>query len=112
MDLPDDRDERRKLLTERYGIPKRIHAGEPLRALGIREQVHPSDVIAYVYRSISAFDAYSQANQQFNDFPSYGPLIVSPTEVIGVLDYRSALPLLTDPACSDDTPSASSGPAG
>lgn len=111
-DLPEDREERRKLLTEKYGLPRRIHAGDPLRALDLRDTIHPSDVIAFVYPSLEAYNVYQQANQRFNSFATYGPLIVSPTEIIGVLDYRSVLPILTDPACSDDTPSASAGPGG
>jgi hypothetical protein len=95
-------------LRARYGMAKMLttaQAGDALRFLGKRHEVHPIDVIAFLYASQEACDAFADGNLRHNGSPDLGSY---PTGegVIGICDLRPQFAEFgvapTDPAKPDD----------
>ena len=95
----------RHRLIERYGRPKPVDAGEALRLIGKRDEVHPRDVIACVYQGDEAVDAFLDVNHRHEGMVSIGRVTVE-DGVLAVTDLRPQLrrmgSMVTDPALPDD----------
>jgi hypothetical protein len=87
-------------LRERYGKPIQVHGGDALRQLGLRGTIHPDGVVAFLYPSQGAADAYAAGNLEHHGHPDLGSYEVA-GGVVGVVDMRHALPKVTDPAEPD-----------
>jgi hypothetical protein len=85
---------------ERYGTPAQVRGGDALRRLGLRGTVHPDDVVAFLYPTQEAADAFAAANREHYGHPDLGSFPV-PGGVIGVSDMRHCLRVVTDPAKPD-----------
>jgi hypothetical protein len=106
---------RAKLVRE-HGQPKGVDAGLALRLLGRRHEVHPRDVVAFVYPSVEAERAYAEANEENWGHGRLGPMPVD-GGILGVTDLRPVQKRdwgiePTDPALPDnwrpDAPPAAS----
>jgi hypothetical protein len=79
-------------------------AGMALRLLGLRDQIHPDDVAAFIYTSREVQDAFAQGNLEHNGSPTYGPVMVD-CGLLSVVDMRSQMAEHdcppTDPALPD-----------
>lgn len=85
-----DHEQRRRQLEDAHGRPVLAGAGDALRLLGLRDRVHPLDVIAFVYRDQAAADAWAASNADHYGHPCLGTIPVD-GGVLGVLDLRPAL---------------------
>jgi hypothetical protein len=83
-------EERQQALYGAHGRPKQVDGGAALRLLGLRDRVHPIDVVAFAYRDQAAADAYAASNAEHHGLASLG---TAPCDggVVGVLDLRPAL---------------------
>lgn len=106
-----DEVERRRRLIAAHGRPPRFpDTGAALRLLELRDQVHPRDAIAFVYRDQQAAGAYAASNLDHSGLPSLGTVPVD-GGILGVLDLRPALMAkITDPALPDDWTPVRPGP--
>lgn len=103
--------ERRALLIARYGQPAQVDRAGALRLLGLRDAVHPRDVVAFLYRDQAAAGAFAASNAEHQGIPSLGTCLAE-GGVVGVLDLRPELARhaqqagqsweFTDPALPDD----------
>lgn len=80
-------EERHDALRARYGPIRQADAGMALRLAGLREKVHPLDVIAYLYQSREAAEAYAESNQEHYGHSSLA-VIPCDTGVTGIIDLR------------------------
>jgi hypothetical protein len=87
-------------LRERYGKPVQVHGGDALRQLGLRGTIHPDGVVAFLYPSQEAADAYAAGNLEHHGHTHLGSYAVA-GGVVGVADLRHALRKVTDPAEPD-----------
>ena len=102
---PDVRAQR-DVLYERYGMPVRLSAaGTVLRLMGRRDDIHPRDVVASLYPSVEAAEAFAALNREHFGHDVIGPVAV-PAGAVAVVDMRRTLAALqkqpTDPALPDD----------
>lgn len=88
-----DHGERQDRLIAAYGKPRPLFPpkyGEVLRMFGIRQFVHPRDVMIFAYRDQAAAEAWAKSNLEHYGHPSLGRM-VGGDEIIGVMDLRPAL---------------------
>ena len=101
-----DHEQRRARLIEQHGQPARFHGGAALLLLGRRDQVHPRDVIASLYRDQAAADAWAASNWDHFRHPTLGTALVEGAGVVGVLDLR---PMLMEHGCESTDPARPDG---
>lgn len=95
-------------LIARYGeptpLPRADRAGL-LRLFGRRADIHPYNVLAALYPSMAAAEAYAQANREVYGHDVLGPIPV-PADAVAVTDLRRELAAhgcqATDPGLPDD----------
>jgi len=96
-----------KELRERYGKPPSADCGAALRALGLREYIHPADAKAFLYPSREAADAFAAGNLRHHGHPDLGSY-ETPEGIVGLTDLRPALAeaagVTADPRLPDDAP--------
>ena len=92
---------RRARLAAAYGRPARFSSGEALRLLGLRDQVHPRDVIAWAYRDRAAANAWAYADWACYRHPSLGTVLAEGAGWVGVTDLR---PMLMEHGCESTAP--------
>lgn len=96
--------DRREEMWARYGVPKTVDTSVALHTIGRRQEVHPKDAIAFLYRDQEAADAFAVSNLEHYGHQSLGSY-ATPDGVVGVIDIRHAqLDLgrgVTDPAEAD-----------
>lgn len=96
--------ERRAQLAAEHGRARSVDRAAALRLLGLRETVHPNNVVAFTYRDRAAAQAYHASNADHQGVPSLG-ITTCDGGVIGVLDLRPVLTEYgnapTDPALPD-----------
>lgn len=110
----DDRRMRGETLRARYGQPTAVPSkkvGGLLRALGVRDQLHPRDCWACSYPSWEAAEAFAAANREHYGHDVIGPAVVG-EDVVCVIDLRKSIRELakdttpdwqpTDPALPDE----------
>src|SRR5205807_9953271 len=97
--------ERRAMLAARHGLPAPADPGDALRLIGARAQVHPRDVVAFVYRDDAAADAYAASNADHYGLPLLGRAApAAGGGVVGVLDLRPELTRRGLPETPPDLP--------
>lgn len=99
-ELPTDKDERFRWLTDNFGEPKQVQTIQALRAMRLRDRIHPNDCVAWMYPDPYTFHAYSTANWYFRKMPTWGPLITN-HGFLGVIDIRGHLKQATNPRHPD-----------
>jgi hypothetical protein len=85
----------------KYGYPERADAGDALRAVGKRGEIHPDNVCAFTYATREAADAFAAANLQDSGYPSAGIIQQDDGRWLGVVDLRPVELVIYDPALPD-----------
>src|SRR5215472_5091125 len=83
---------RAQLIAKHKHTPEQVpHAklATVLRAAGIRDEIHPNDCIAYVYKSRAEFRDWASTNNKYHGNHSYGPFVLEGLGLDGVVDYRN-----------------------
>ncbi len=99
----------RNVLRQRHGFPERVcgrdNIGAMLRALGVREYVHPADVVVSIYPDERAQQAYASAMLKHYGHQTIAAAPHPDGRVVAALDLRRALTDLglpvVDPAKPD-----------
>jgi hypothetical protein len=90
---------------------RQLDSARVLRYLGLRDQIHPFDVVAFVYPDRACFDASAKRDREL-----YGNDVLGPWEteagLVGIVDMRPQMlagwgMAPTDPALPDDITSRS-----
>jgi hypothetical protein len=78
-------------------------AGDALRKLGLRDQVHPRDVVGFRYATQEGWDESARSNLEHHGHADLGSFVTG-EGVTGLVDIRHAMPegQLTDPSKPDD----------
>ncbi len=101
-------DDWRDALRAAHGFPKRVcgrdSIGTILRALEVRESVHPADVVVSVYRNAQAQRAYAAAMLEHYGHRTIATQEHPDGEVVAVLDLRRALTDLGLPVVDPSKP--------
>jgi hypothetical protein len=87
-------------LRKRSGLMPRADRGEALRRLGVRELVHPDDVVAMLYPSQAVADEFAKSNLEGYGHPCLGSYETL-DGVVGMTDLRQVLLKPTDPTLDD-----------
>jgi hypothetical protein len=87
-------------LRARYGMMPRADRGQALRRLGVRDQVHPDDLVAMLYPCQAIADEFARANLDGYGHPCLGTYETR-DGVVGVTDLRHVLLKPADPAQDD-----------
>jgi hypothetical protein len=125
--VTEDHAARRAALTAAHGqpvpLPGQAAAAAVLRALGLRDRIHPRDAYAFTYRDQAAAGAWQHATWTRHATPALGTCVTEGGGVIGVYDLRGPQAAaardaggswqFTDPALPDDwTPPRPGGRVG
>jgi hypothetical protein len=111
-----DRDEAQKvrraqLIAKHRHTPEMIpHPQIPmvLRAAGIRSEIHPNDVVGFIYKSRAEARDWAMNNRKYHNSDSYGPYTLEGFGCVGIIDLRNQLVeaggSATDPKLPDNVP--------
>ncbi len=99
----------REELWAKYGRPavrRGSQAGDVLRALRLRDSLHPRDCVVGVYPSMEAAEAFAAANREHWGHEVIGPAVAN-GDVVDVVDLRPSMAKLSgwaqiDPALPDE----------
>ncbi len=98
----------RNALRAAHGFPRRVcgrdNIGAILRALEVRESVHPADVVVSVYQNARAQQAYAAAMLEHYGHQTIATQEHPDGEVVAVLDLRRALNELGLPVVDPSKP--------
>jgi hypothetical protein len=87
MDDYEAHQERHRTLVAQYGKPERIDGETALEAIGRPAGISADNVIAYIYRSREAAEAYAVSNLEHSDVASLG-IVETDGGWLGVTDLR------------------------
>jgi hypothetical protein len=92
---------RHQALVARHGKPETTDRAAALRLLGKRSEIHPYDVVAYIYASRESAEGFAASNLEHHGYPSLG-ITETAQGWLGIIDLRPGSVRVTDPAESDD----------
>lgn len=103
MLFPDGEAARRDQLTRDHGESHLADTANALRCLGLRNQIHPDDAIAFTYRNKQAAQAWQASSVEHHGLTVAG-LCEIDGEWVGVYDLRPRMKALYEQKPKPYTP--------